>query len=45
MLEVDLMEPFIDYIQNQKLPSNKTEAEHVSRKEQGLHLSRDKLYK
>ena len=45
MLDVDWRVDIIDYILNEKLPSNKTEAERVAKRSKGYVLVGSKLYK
>jgi hypothetical protein len=44
MIEVDWRQPFIDYIHEQKVPSNKNLAEQLVRRAKSYVLVRDKLY-
>ncbi|XP_039818439.1 uncharacterized protein LOC120680932 [Panicum virgatum] len=45
MIDVDRRIPFIDYIKDQVLPSDKTEAEQVTRRAKTYVLVGDKLYR
>ena len=45
MIDVDWRTPFIDYIKEQKLPSDKSEVEQVSRQAKVYVLVRDQLYR
>ena len=45
MIDVDWRTPFIDYIKEQKLPSDKTAAEQVSRRTKIYVLVGDQLYR
>jgi hypothetical protein len=45
MIEVDWRQPFIDYIREQKVPSNKNLAEQLIRRAKSYVLVGDKLYK
>ena len=45
LLDVDWRVDIIDYILNEKLPSNKTEAERVAKRSKGYVLVGSKLYK
>src|SRR5688572_26132791 len=45
MIEVDWRTPFIDYIKDRKLPSDKNQAEQISRRGKNYVLVRDKLYR
>jgi ribonuclease HI len=45
MIDVDLRQPFIDYIREQKVPSNKNLAEQLIRQAKSYILLGDKLYR
>jgi len=45
MLEVDWRTNIIDYILNERLFANKTEAEHIARRSKDYVLVRNKFYK
>ena len=45
MIDVDWWQTFIDYIREQKVPSDKNEAEQVTRHARNYVLVRDKLYR
>ena len=45
MIEVDWRLPFIDYIKEQKLPSDKNQTEQISRRGKSYVLVEDKLYR
>ena len=45
MIDVDWRTPFIDYIKEQKLPSDKSEAEQVTQRAKNYVLVRDQLYR
>ena len=45
MVDVDWRQPFIDYIKEQKLPSDKAEAEQITRRARSYVLVGDKLYR
>jgi hypothetical protein len=45
MIDVDWRQPFIDYIREQKVPTDKTLAEQIIHWAKSYVLVRDKLYK
>ena len=45
MIDVDWRQPFIDYIKEQKVPSDKSEAERITRRAKIYVLVGDKLYR
>jgi ribonuclease HI len=45
MIDMDWRQPFIDYIREQKVPTNKNLAEQIIRRAKSYILVRDKLYK
>jgi hypothetical protein len=45
MIDVDLRQPFIDYIREQKVPTDKNLAEQLIRRAKSNVLVRDKLYR
>jgi hypothetical protein len=45
MTDVDLRQPFIDYIREQKVPSDKNVAEQLVRRAKTYVLVEDKLYR
>jgi hypothetical protein len=45
MINVDWRQPFIDYIHEQKVPSNKNVAEQLARRAKSYVLVGDKLYR
>jgi hypothetical protein len=45
MIDVDWRQPIIDYIREQKVPTNKNLAEQLIRRAKSYVLFRDKLYK
>ena len=45
MIDVDWRQPFIDYIKEQKVPSDKSEAEQITRRAKIYVLVGDKLYR
>jgi len=45
MINVDWRQPFIDYIKEQKVPSDKSEAERITRRAKIYVLVGDKLYR
>jgi hypothetical protein len=45
MIDVDWRQPFIDYIREQKVPSDKNLAEQLVRRAKSYVLVGDKLYK
>ena len=45
MVDVDWRQPFIDYIKEQKVPSDRVEAEQITRRARSYVLVGDKLYR
>jgi ribonuclease HI len=45
MIDVDWRQPFIDYIREQKVPTNKNLAEQLTRQDKSYVLDGDKLYR
>jgi hypothetical protein len=45
MIDADWRQPFIDYLSEQKVPSDKTLAEQLTRRAKSYVLVGDKLYK
>jgi hypothetical protein len=45
MIDVDWRQPFIDYLSEQKVPSDKNAAEQLVRRARSYVLVGDKLYK
>jgi hypothetical protein len=45
MIDVDWRQPFIDYIREQKLPTDKNLAEQIIRRAKSYVLVREKLYR
>ena len=45
MIDVDWRQPFVDYIKEQKVPSDKSEAEQITHRAKNYVLVGDKLYR
>jgi hypothetical protein len=45
MIDVDWRQPFIDYIRDQKVPTDKNLAEQIVRRAKSYVLVKDKLYR
>jgi hypothetical protein len=45
IIDVDWRQPFVDYIREQKVPTDKNLAEQLVRRAKSYVLVRDKLYK